>query len=227
MEKTPDLKKEKFLNKIQEIYPDRYSSIEKYLYFQRPITFRINKLKLGNNSSEQIIDNLRKQNFEINNGPVKDSYICYSKNIKLSETEEFNNGLIYIQNLSSMLPAGYMDLKPGQNILDMCASPGSKTSQIASELNDKCFITAVENNKNRFYVLKKNLENLGVHGVNALHTNSITLPLKYPDFVNSFDRILLDVPCSNEGPVDLTDPKGKKWNFIIKLKEALNFHKTL
>jgi len=215
MEKTLNLKIEKFLSKIHDIYPDKYFEIEKYFYNNKPVTFRVNKLKLGNNSIEQIINNLRNKGFELNDGPIKNSFICnYRKaELKLSETEEFNDGQIYIQGLSSMLPVMFMDLKKGQNILDMCASPGGKTSQIAAELNNECFITAVENNKKRYYILKNNMETLGAKCVNALYDNSVTLLLKYPNLSESFDRVLLDVPCSNEGSIYLHNSKSlEKWN---------------
>ncbi|HLB51670.1 hypothetical protein A3F07_00560 [candidate division WWE3 bacterium RIFCSPHIGHO2_12_FULL_38_15] len=229
MVKTPNLKTEKFLSKIHDIYHDKYFDIEKYFYINKPVTFRINRLKLNSISSEQIIENLKNQGFEVTSGPVKDSYICNSgkTEIKLSETEEVLKGLIYIQKLSSMLPAIYMNLKPGQNILDMCASPGSKTSQIAADLNNNCFITAVENNKKRFYILKKNLETLGVNCVKAIYENSVTLPLKYPNLMESFDRVLLDLPCSNEGYVNLENQKSlDKWNY--KTAERLSkLQKTL
>ena len=215
MEKIPNLKIEKFLSKIHEIYPDKFFEVEKYFYNYRPVTFRVNNLKLENNSAEQILNKLKDYGFEIENGPIKNSFICKlgKAEIKLSETEEFNNGLIYIQGLSSMFPVMLMNLEKGQNILDMCASPGSKTSQIAAELNNECFITAIENNKKRYYILKKNMETLGVKCVNAVYDNAVTLPLKYPDLLESFDRVLLDVPCSNEGSVYLQNPKSiEKWN---------------
>src|SRR3989344_1166486 len=170
MEKTLNLKIEKFLSKIHDIYPDKYFEIEKYFYNNKPVTFRVNKLKLGNNSIEQIINNLRNKGFELNDGPIKNSFICnYRKaELKLSETEELNN---------------------------------------------ECFITAVENNKKRYYILKNNMETLGAKCVNALYDNSVTLLLKYPNLSESFDRVLLDVPCSNEGSIYLHNSKSlEKWN---------------
>jgi NOL1/NOP2/sun family putative RNA methylase len=176
---------------------------------------------------EKVLSDLEEEGFTFNRAPIENSYTMIISPKRLSETIAFNNGLIYIQNLSSMLPVIELEPKKGEVILDLCAAPGSKTSQIAELTGNEAKITAVENNRNRFFALKSNLENLGVKNVNLLLENSRFLDKNHPEFIEQFNKILVDVPCSNEGLVFLSVPKSfDKWNpklpkHLSKLQKAL------
>lgn len=105
-------------------------------------------------------------------------------------------GAFYSQEPSASAPAALLDVQPGMKVLDLCAAPGGKSSQLASALKGQGLLVSNEYNAARADALKSNLERMGV--ANALITNADTSDLAkaFPAF---FDRILVDAPCSGEG----------------------------
>lgn len=114
----------------------------------------------------------------------------------LQELAAYQQGEIYLQSLSSMLPPLLLKPQPGDRVLDIAAAPGSKTTQMAACMKNRGEIVAVEVDKIRIQRLKYNLEHQGV---------SITLPVCgrgeriYKDYPEYFDKVLVDAPCSGEG----------------------------
>jgi NOL1/NOP2/sun family putative RNA methylase len=105
-------------------------------------------------------------------------------------------GLYYIQDASAMAPVEALEPQPGETVLDLCAAPGGKTTQIAAKMLGQGILVANEIDGKRIKALVENLERCGV-------TNAIVLN-EYPEhlserFPNYFDRILIDAPCSGEG----------------------------
>lgn len=143
------------------------------------------------------------------------------KNVREDEIKKldiYEKGQIYLQSLFSMIPPIILDAKQGENILDMAAAPGGKTTQIAAMTNNKAMITACEKNKIRAERLKYNLQKQGVGCVNVMIEDA----RKLDDFF-SFDKILLDAPCSGSG----TDSVFNK-NFTEELIDrSVNFQKQL
>jgi NOL1/NOP2/sun family putative RNA methylase len=205
-----ETKKLKFLQKLKEIFPDNYEEVITRLESPPPVAFRINTLKI---SKDKALGELEKEGFELEEGPVENSYIIVSSSKRLSETAAFENGLIYIQSLSSMLPVIALEPNPGEKVLDLCAAPGSKTSQIAEKTGNGVDIVAVENNRNRFFALQNNLKNLGVKNVKVILSDARIIDKKYPEMIEHFDKILVDAPCSNEGLINPVDPRTLAlWN---------------
>jgi len=124
----------------------------------------------------------------------------------LGSIEEHKMGLFYIQEAASMIPAIVVDPKPGENILDMCASPGSKTTQIAQYMENTGSITANDIRDDRIAILKRNIERMGVE--NCRITKMPGQRLK--DL--KFDRILLDPPCSATGTMRGRQDMIEGWN---------------
>ncbi len=210
MEKTS--KRDLFLQKLKSIYPDEYEIIFQTIQKSLPTVFRINLLKTSETDALKELENL---GFQIQKGPLENSYIVRSfpLEIKLSETDLFNEGKIYIQNLSSMVPALVLNTQSGDMVLDLCAAPGSKTSQIADLVGNKAKIYAVESNTKRFYTMKKNFLEQGLEAVITVNARAEALPFLYPSWINYFDRILCDVPCTNEGLIrDLQHYDFNYWN---------------
>lgn len=162
-------------------------------YKTRNVSFRVNNLK---SKKEKIEEELKKANIKYKNvNWYNDAFII--ENVREDEIKNlsiYENGEIYLQSLSSMLPPLFLDLKKDENILDMAAAPGGKTTEMASISNDEVFITACEKNKIRADRLKYNLDKQGVKSVNIMYEDS----RKLSDFF-SFDKILLDAPCSGSG----------------------------
>lgn len=114
----------------------------------------------------------------------------------------FEEGKIYMQSLSSMLPPIILGPREKADILDMAAAPGGKTTQMAALSGNRAHITACEMNAIRAERLRYNVEKQGASCVYIMQKDSRTLD----DFF-SFDQILLDAPCSGSGVLDINDPR--------------------
>lgn len=197
MEKTEKLKA--FRGKIEQIYGSvSAEKIFKEIDYKPLISFRVNNLKANVST---LLEELSNQGFVIKNAAFPNAFYVElaPEGLSLSSTSAFNEGKIYIQNLSSMIPSLVLDPKPGEKILDLCSAPGSKTSHIAALSENKSEITAVENNVKRLNALKINLELQGVTNVSFIRASAQALPFSNPGLLNYFDKVLCDVPCSNEG----------------------------
>lgn len=180
-------------------------NIIKGLERKKKVTFRINALKTNSFDVER---NLKENSIEFEKVPWYD-YAYIIKNVDenfIRKMEIYKNGEIYLQSLSSMIPAIILDPKENENILDMTAAPGGKTTQIAALSCNKALITACEKNKIRYDRLKYNIEKQSAR-VNVLCEDARVLD----DFF-SFDKILLDTPCSGSGTLDLNTDISRKFS---------------
>lgn len=123
----------------------------------------------------------------------------------------YEKGGVYLQSLSSMIPPVLLNPKSGESILDMAAAPGGKTTQMAALSGGRAQITACEKNKIRAERLRYNLEKQGASNVYLMIADS----RKLDDFF-SFDKILLDAPCSGSGTLKL-QKQGLKQNITEEL----------
>jgi len=214
MENGQDLP-EKFLERLQKLYSEK--ELEQILLSlqTKPLpSFRTNTLKTTTKELEQT---LKKQNFLIEQIPwYQDAFILKNKSTReLTETEEYKQGHIYIQNLSSMIPALVLHPKPDEKILDLCAAPGSKTTQIAALMQNHGELFANDLSRQRLYRLKANTEMYGAK-TTILNMPGQTLWKKYPEY---FDKTLVDAPCSMEGRIRLDDPDSYKDWSLKKIKD--------
>lgn len=115
---------------------------------------------------------------------------------QLLETQEFAEGLLYIQNLSSMIPVVVLDPQPGETVLDMAAAPGSKTTQLAVQMKNTGKLVANDVSRARVFKLRANCAQQGVTCAEFTQQPGEKLWHHYPEY---FDRVLLDAPCSMEG----------------------------
>lgn len=114
----------------------------------------------------------------------------------------YQEGKVYLQSLSSMLPPVALGVTSGLDILDMCAAPGGKTTQMAALGGKGCRITACEMNAPRAEKLQYNLEKQGASNVTVMREDARKLSEYF-----SFDQILLDAPCSGSGTLHANDVK--------------------
>lgn len=133
----------------------------------------------------------------------------------------YARGEIYMQNLSSMLPPLLLGAQPGENVLDMAAAPGGKTTQIAAMTGNGAMITACERNAARCERLRFNLDRQGAQRVTVMNIDARQL-----DDLFAFDRILLDAPCSGSGTVQLCESSRARFDRetlarVGKTQEAL------
>ena len=171
---------------------------------QRTVTLRVNTIKTNKDSIKKKLQEEGIETQEVS--WYEDGLII--KNVREEEIKKLNiyeNGEIYLQSLSSMLPPIILEPKEGENILDMAAAPGGKTTQIAALTQNKAYITACEKNKFRAERLKYNLQKQGVGCVNVMLEDA----RKLSDFF-SFDKILLEAPCSGSGTMSIFDDNFNK-----------------
>lgn len=200
-----------FIELLKQQYHDNI--VEKILegYTKtRATTFRVNTLK---SSVSLIEEELLKNNIEYEKVIWdENAFILKNANKKdIEELEIYINGHIYLQSLSSMLPPIILNPKSNEDILDMCAAPGGKTTQMAAISNNNAHITACEMNNIRLERLKYNVEKQGATCVYTMQKDARNID----DFF-SFDKILVDAPCSGSGTLNINDTNIQK-NFTMKL----------
>ena len=120
-----------------------------------------------------------------------------------------DGGLYYIQEPSAMAPVELLGVRPGQRVLDLCAAPGGKSTQIGAKLQGQGILICNEIHSARAKILSENIERMGI--CNACVTNES--PERLADFFPEyFDRILVDAPCSGEGMFRKNEAACEEWS---------------
>lgn len=145
---------------------------------------------------------------------------------ELGRSLEHLLGYYYVQEISSMLPVMVLDPKNNERILDLCASPGSKTTQLAAYMNNKGLIVANEINLGRLRILSSNLGRCGVTNTLVTMKNGVYLCENFYKNKIFFDKILVDAPCSGEGTLRNTPKTSLMWN-INTVKKLSKIQKHL
>lgn len=179
---------------------------------KRKVTLRINTIKTN---AQTVKNELYNNNIDYEEVPwYKEALIIKNASEKdILTLKIYENGEIYLQSLSSMLPPIILLPKENTDILDMAAAPGGKATQIAAITNNKAHITACEMNTIRFERLKYNIQKQGTTCILAMKKDARNLD----DFF-SFNQILLDAPCSGSGTLYINDPNLNR-TFTPKLIE--------
>tara|TARA_Y100000310_G_scaffold339022_1_gene430388 strand:+ start:15858 stop:16790 length:933 start_codon:yes stop_codon:yes gene_type:complete len=196
---------------IKPKFIERYSSLTDWepfkeyslMYLRRSI--RVNTLKITVNELKKRLE----KDWSLTSIPwCKEGF--WIKNIKTGRRDignlpEHSLGYYYVQEAVSMIPPLVLDPKPGSKVLDMCASPGSKASQIAAMMKNKGILVANDYKTLRMKPLSMNLQRCGV-------TNAVTTLMEGRWFKESFDKILVDAPCSGTGTIRKSLKTLRIWN---------------
>lgn len=205
-----------FLERLRSIVP-RQDAEAVIQTFSCPdiLSIRVNPLKV---SAEEIVLSLGKEGASLD--PVSwcpQAFIVRGMTREaLSHHPLAAEGKIYQQALSSMIPAVVLAAQPGERVLDACAAPGSKTTQIAGMMYNKGTLIAVEAVKGRFFRLKSVCELLGADIVTC---KLCDVRRFRPADGNLFDRVLVDAPCSSEGRFKADDPDTTAYWSLRKVRE--------
>ncbi len=217
---VPEFLKEELVRQYGEEF---CNEIIKGFEVARKSSFRVNTLKLSVEDAKCKLDKL---NIKCEMVPwYEEAFIISNEDESvLRNSEMYEKGEIYFQSLSSMIPALVIEANENENILDMAAAPGGKTTHMFTLSKGKALITACEKNKIRAERLKYNLEKQGASKVNVMMQDA----RKLDDFF-SFDKVLLDAPCSGSGTLNVNDEKQMKMftkelivRSVITQKEMLN-----
>ncbi len=212
-----------FANKIKEIFPSKWQIIINGLCLKKKTSFRVNRLK---SSAREIEERLRALPLKFHKlSYPEDAFVLDVDKRDLQDTDLYKEGKIYIQNISSMLPPLALNLQKGEFILDMCAAPGSKTSQMAGLIGCDGKIIAIEKVKPRFFKLLANLKQQGAQCVEPVLSDAVAFLRRSQNML--FDKILLDAPCSSEGRFSPHSPKSFGYWSEKKVKEMQKKQKRL
>lgn len=192
-----------FIHKMVDLVgKEHVDSFLSSLSLPRKKTIRINTLKAD---AQHVVETLSHDGFVLS--PVSwypDAY-CVEKAENLSTHPLHEQGLIYMQSLSSMIPTLVLSPCPHETILDITAAPGSKTTQIAQIMGNTGSIVANDISRNRLFKLESNLSRMGVANTNITHFPAELIWKKFEP--GTFDRTLADVPCSMEGRFSAQNPE--------------------
>lgn len=185
-----------FLDRLATQFgPAATAGILKAFEADRLTTFRVNTLKT---TDEAVMATLRDDAMQFERvKTIPHAFKIKNRTDKqLLEHRLTQNGEIYLQGLTSMLPPIVLDPKPGETVLDLCAAPGSKTSQIAAFMKNQGRLVACEENEIRYQKLNNTLT---IQGVTIADARNIDATLLHHEMPEAFDKVLADVPCSAEG----------------------------
>lgn len=172
---------------IQEV-----EDICKYSNERPQLTIRINTLKT---SKVEIVEKLKEKNIEYQESKLQD--FLHLKNLKnISELDMFINGLITVQDEGAGKIGVVLCAKEGDKVLDACSAPGGKTTHIAQLMHNKGEIIAWDLHAHRLHLVEENATRLGI---DIIHTKQKDATIFEEQLINSFDKILLDVPCLGIG----------------------------
>lgn len=145
---------------------------------------------------------------------------------ELGRSLEHMLGYYYVQEISSMLPPLVLNSQPNEAILDLAAAPGSKTTQIAADMENTGLLIANEVSLGRLRVLSSNTERCGTTNVIITRKEGSTLCKRFKKHGFVFDKILIDAPCSGEGTLRTSQKTAKMWN-LNTVKKLSGVQKNL
>ncbi|MGI6094292.1 MAG: RsmB/NOP family class I SAM-dependent RNA methyltransferase [Lachnospiraceae bacterium] len=171
---------------LQEEYPEYLRT------FSDPPVYgvRVNNRKI---STEQMKEKL---GLPLKRIPWIPNGFYYEKENLLSQHPYYSAGLYYLQEPSAMTPASRLPITPGDKVLDLCAAPGGKATELGARLQGQGILFANDISNSRARVLLKNLERMGLGNIFVTSETPEKLAAEFPGY---FDKILLDAPCSGEG----------------------------
>ncbi|PWU24064.1 hypothetical protein C5B42_00910 [Candidatus Cerribacteria bacterium 'Amazon FNV 2010 28 9'] len=191
-----------FIDRLEQMVgTKKATTVLQALCTPRPISLRANTLRI---SSQELYRQLTDLGISLEPVPwYEHAFIANVDKKTLTTTDAFKTGSFYIQNLSSMIPPLVLTPEPGESVLDVAAAPGSKTSQMAMMMRNEGKIIANELSRARMFKLQKNLQEQSVTNVTLFNKPG---ELLWRQFLNVFDKVLVDVPCSMEGRFSCDDP---------------------
>ena len=157
---------------------------------------------------------------EVIKHPIVTHAYLYNKNIyDLGKSIYHTLGCFYLQEPSAMVPAFLLNASEDDLILDMCAAPGGKSIQTSFLMNNKGLIISNDLSKSRAFSIVENVERLGIGNIVVVNND---LSLIYKKLSNTFDKIILDAPCSGSGMFRKNSKMMDDWSYnkVLKFSET-------
>ena len=178
---------DKYLKTIKEILQDEYDEYIASFNENRIHSLKVNTSKISTDDFEKL--------FKLERVPwTNDGF--YYEDESITKSPYYYAGLYYVQEASAMLPAEVLPIEEDDIVLDACAAPGGKSLKLLNKLNNTGLLVSNDVSPSRANALLRNIERFGFSNYYVISKDIIELEEKYK---NTFDKILLDAPCSGEG----------------------------
>jgi NOL1/NOP2/sun family putative RNA methylase len=179
-----------FVEKMKDLLGEEYTAFAESYKLPRTYGIRVNTNKISVDAF------LEKSPLTLNRIPWSQEGFYYEEGERPGKHPFYHAGVYYVQEPSAMAPVELLDIKPGERVLDLCAAPGGKSTQIAAKLQGTGVLVVNDIHSDRIKALVKNLELFGIRNAVVLHEKPERL---IKPFAAYFDKILIDAPCSGEG----------------------------
>ena len=197
---------ELFLKQMQELLKDEYPAYFACLDQKPQRGYRINTLKTTPEELFSILDLPQKKTPFCKNGYYMD------ERSGIGRTPEYMAGAFYMQEPSASSAVTVLNPIKGMKVLDLCAAPGSKSTQIAEALDHEGLLVANEINPTRCRILVENIERHGCDNVIVCNSDTGHIADQFEGF---FDAVLCDAPCSGEGMMRKEEEAGRQWSMEL------------
>ncbi len=177
---------EAFLNRVKEQLGEEYPAFLASLERPRAVALRFNPLKGERPELSFVGENV----------PWEENGFYYDPNSRPGLHPYHEAGVYYLQEASAMSAVALLDPQPGEYVVDLCAAPGGKTTQIAARMQGEGLLLCNEYSPKRAKILSRNMERMGVANAIVTNENTRNLAKRLP---GCFHRVLIDAPCSGEG----------------------------
>ena len=179
-----------FLDSMKEILGEDYEAFLAGFDGQRQYGLRVNTLKMNLEEFERIAP------FHLKKVPWISNGYFYEAEYAPAKHPFYSAGLYYLQEPSAMTPASRLKVQPGERVLDLCAAPGGKATELGAALQGEGLLVANDINTARARALLRNLELFGISNSFVTNEPPHVLAERFPEF---FHKIMVDAPCSGEG----------------------------
>lgn len=207
-----------FVEKMKTLLGDEFDSYISCYDEKRLYGLRVNTKKIS-------VDEFRKIcPFEIEPIPwIENGFYYDGESVQAAKHPYYFAGLYYLQEPSAMTPANRLPIEPGDKVLDVCAAPGGKATELGAKLCGKGVLMANDISNSRAKGLLKNIEVFGIGNVFVLSEEPGKLTEYFPEY---FDKILIDAPCSGEGMFRKDKKMVKAWEehgpeFFSKIQKSI------
>lgn len=194
---------EQFLLRMETLLGKEYSDFLESFHRPQYQSLRLNPLK----GEEDGL--LRKMRFLKEPVPWAAGGYYYGEEVRPGRHPFHEAGAYYIQEASAMAPAAYLKAASGETVLDLCAAPGGKSTQIAADMKGSGLLICNEVHPQRAKILSENIERMGIRNALVVSAEPALLAERFPSY---FDRVLVDAPCSGEGMFRKNEEAVKEWS---------------
>lgn len=194
---------ELFENRMKKLLGAEYEEFLKTYEGERHQALRVNPSKITAEAFERLAP------FSLHAVPWAKNGFYYGAEDRPGRHPWHEAGVYYIQEPSAMAVAELADAKPGERILDLCAAPGGKTTQLAAAMQGKGLLVSNEIHPARAKILSGNVERMGIPNAVVTNETPARLAERFPAF---FDRIVVDAPCSGEGMFRKEEQASNQWS---------------